>query len=141
MKTTERIAVWLYVTLLLAGGSLGVWALWVTHSTSGQEPLWQTVRRGGAGFAAVIVTVLFAAILISRGFRFLALPLFVISYVLVVATLDFSLSGYMKTLAPAISVEGPHATVVTVVFETLVFVCVVAAAWFSGRRAPRLASS
>ena len=140
MKTTERIAVWIYGTLLIAGGTLGIWALWVTYSASDRQPVWQTVRRGGAGVGAVVVTVLFAAILIFRGFRLLALPLFVSSYVLVVTTLDFSVTGYMKSWAPATPVDGAHATVVAVVFETLVFIFVVAAAWFSGRRAPRLAS-
>ncbi len=133
MQTLRRASVAAYIAFLFAGVVAGAWALWVTFASYGQEGLWQTVRRGGAGAGAVAVSILFAGILIVRGFRFIAPLAFLVSYLLVAASLDFSLAGYAKAWAPATSSEASHANQVAVAGEVVVVCFVLVSAWLSGR--------
>jgi hypothetical protein len=140
MENARRAATAVYFAALLAGGSAATWALWITYEAYGDEPGWQTVRRGGAGLVAMMVTLLFTFVLIKHGFRIVAPVFFLGSYLLASLTLDFTLAGSAKGWSPSTAAEASRANVVGVIAMVATLTLVGMAAWFSGRRTSRLAS-
>jgi hypothetical protein len=141
MHVLRRVGPILYVILLAMGAGLCVWGLIVTINEYGVEPVWQTVRRGGASIVTLVVTAAFAVAMVKRGFRPVAPPLFVVSFCAVAGSLEFALHGYMKNWAPATAVEATHNNqlALAIVVGTLLFATF--AVWFSSSRQPRSKSS
>jgi len=100
--------------------------------------MWQTVRRGGASIVTLVVTAAFAIAMFKRGFRPVALPLFSLSFCAVAASLEFSLSGYMKNWAPATASEATHNNQVALAVLVGALAFATFAIWFSANRARRL---
>jgi hypothetical protein len=89
-----------YILVLIGGGLLAVEEMTRTASLFNSEPMANTIERGGASLAVLMLTAAFAVVLIRNGFRLLAIPLYGFSYILVGTTLAYWLRLSAKGFAP-----------------------------------------
>ena len=134
MNTLRRIAAGVYLLLLLGAGALCVWGMSATLAAWGAEERHHTLERGSSSVAGLIVVLAFLATLMIRGFKFKAMPLFVLSWVATVGAVSFAMNGYMKAWSPAAPVEATQANRIAVVALLGLLVFNAAAVWLSGRR-------
>lgn len=135
MQVLRRVAAIVYAFLLALGAALCVWGLFVAINEYGVEPLWQTVRRGGASLVTLLVTAAFALGMIKRGFHPVAPPLFALSFCAVAASLEFTLGGYMKNWAPATASEAVHNNGIALALVVITLAFASFGILFSGTRA------
>jgi len=90
----------IYAFVLLGGGVFAVLGLARTANLYNAEPMANTIERGGASLAVLMVTAAFTIVLIRKGSRVLALPLYGLCYVLVGITMAYWLRLSAKGFAP-----------------------------------------
>lgn len=102
----KRVVLCFYVAALVTVVYLFVGEIIETIRYFGNEPRWLTASRGIPSLAALLVTAAFVVVLIMRGFRVIAFPLFIASCFMVAISTEDAVHGFMKDWAPATHTEA-----------------------------------